>query len=29
MTLSVDDPGDLARTEIEVLRQPGGGTLDR
>lgn len=28
MTLSVDDPGELAETEIEVLRQPGGGTLD-
>jgi lysophospholipase L1-like esterase len=28
MTLSVDDPGELAQTEIEVLRQPGGGTLD-
>ena len=28
MTLSADDPGDLDRAEIEVLRQPGGGTLD-
>ena len=28
MTLTVDDAGDLARAEIEVLRQPGGGTLD-
>ncbi len=28
MTLSVDDPGELAQAEIEVLRQPGGGTLD-
>ena len=26
MSLSAE-PGDLARTEIEVLRQPGGGTL--
>lgn len=28
MTLSVDDPGELAVSEIQVLRQPGGGTLD-
>jgi lysophospholipase L1-like esterase len=28
MTLVVDDPGDLDQVEIEVLRQPGGGTLD-
>jgi lysophospholipase L1-like esterase len=28
MTLTVDDAGDLAHAEIEVLRQPGGGTLD-
>lgn len=28
MTLSVSDPGDLDRAEIEVLRQPGGGTID-
>jgi len=28
MTLTVDDPDDLDRIEIEVLRQPGGGTLD-
>src|SRR6202011_3022809 len=28
MTLRADDPGDLDRAEIEVLRQPGGGTLD-
>lgn len=28
MMLSVDDPGELAQSEIEVLRQPGGGTLD-
>jgi len=27
MTLSAE-PGDLARAEIEVLRQPGGGTLN-
>jgi lysophospholipase L1-like esterase len=28
MTLAVSDPGDLDRAEIEVLRQPGGGTID-
>lgn len=28
MTLTVDDPGDLDHAEIEVLRQPAGGTLD-
>jgi lysophospholipase L1-like esterase len=28
MTLTTDDPGDLEHAEIEVLRQPGGGTLD-
>ncbi len=28
MTLSVDDPGELAQAEVEILRQPGGGTLD-
>jgi lysophospholipase L1-like esterase len=28
MTLMVDEAGDLGRAEIEVLRQPGGGTLD-
>ena len=28
MTLSADDPGDLDHAEIEVLRQPSGGTLD-
>jgi len=28
MTLSATDPGDLDRAEIEVLRQPGGGTID-
>ena len=28
MALSVDDPGELAQAEIEVLRQPGGGTID-
>lgn len=28
MTLTVGDPGDLDQAEIEVLRQPGGGTLD-
>jgi lysophospholipase L1-like esterase len=28
MTLTVDDPGDLDHAEIEVLRQPRGGTLD-
>jgi lysophospholipase L1-like esterase len=28
MTLSADDPGDLAQAEVEILRQPGGGTLD-
>lgn len=28
MTLLADDPGDLGNVEIEVLRQPGGGTLD-
>jgi lysophospholipase L1-like esterase len=27
MTLAVDDSDDLANAEIEVLRQPGGGTL--
>jgi lysophospholipase L1-like esterase len=27
MTLTVDDSDDLAHAEIEVLRQPGGGTL--
>jgi lysophospholipase L1-like esterase len=27
MTLSAPEPGDLARIEIEVLRQPGGGTI--
>jgi lysophospholipase L1-like esterase len=28
MTLLADDPGDLDHGEIEVLRQPGGGTID-
>jgi lysophospholipase L1-like esterase len=28
MTLTVDNTGDLSGIEIEVLRQPGGGTLD-
>jgi lysophospholipase L1-like esterase len=28
MTLSVDDPADLARVEVELLAQPGGGTVD-
>ena len=28
MTLTADDPSDLDRVEVEVLRQPGGGTLD-
>jgi len=28
MTLVADDAGDLDRVEVEVLRQPGGGTLD-
>jgi lysophospholipase L1-like esterase len=28
MTLSVSDPGDLDHAEIEVLRQPAGGTID-
>jgi len=28
MMLSVDDPGDLSQAEVEILRQPGGGTLD-
>ncbi|MEJ0016466.1 MAG: GDSL-type esterase/lipase family protein [Acetobacteraceae bacterium] len=28
MTLVVDDAGDLDRSEVEILRQPGGGTLD-
>jgi len=28
MTLVADDPGDLDRMEIQLLRQPGGGTLD-
>jgi lysophospholipase L1-like esterase len=28
MTLSVDEAGDLGRNEVEVLRQPGSGTLD-
>jgi lysophospholipase L1-like esterase len=28
MILSATDPGDLDRAEIEVLRQPGGGTID-
>jgi lysophospholipase L1-like esterase len=28
MTLSVADPGDLDHAEIELLRQPGGGTVD-
>lgn len=28
MTLSVDDSGDLMQAEVEVLRQPGGGTIE-
>jgi len=28
MSLSVTEPGDLDRAGIEVLRQPGGGTID-
>lgn len=28
MTLSAPDPGDLDHAEIEVLRQPDGGTID-
>jgi lysophospholipase L1-like esterase len=28
MTLSVADPGELAEAEVEILRQPSGGTLD-
>jgi lysophospholipase L1-like esterase len=28
MTLSVADPGELDRAEVEVLKQPGGGSID-